>query len=216
MQQQINIPYYQTESNKVDIFSKKIDQNTIHNINHNPWNYEFSGEVDFNIAYSDAGILLKFNVIEENVLARFTKANDPVYKDSCVEFFMALDNESSYYNFEFNCTGTCLAGYGKSAIDRQLLSIEKIKQIEVTSSFKSLIFKEKEMVNWQLTILIPNQTFQFHTINNFNEHEANVNFYKCGDDLPKPHYLCWNPIIDTAQPNFHLPNYFGKAIFLKN
>lgn len=216
MQQEISIPYYSEETSKVDVFTKKLDGNTRYHIKNNPWNCEFSGQAEFSIAYSNAGILLQFSVIEESVLARFTKTNDPVYKDSCVEFFIALDNEPAYYNFEFNCTGTCLAGYGTSAKDRKLLSTEKIKQIEVTSTFKSLIFKEKEMVKWQLTMLIPNDAFQFHKIENFKGHEANVNFYKCGDDLPKPHYLCWNPIINTAVPNFHLPDYFGKAIFLKN
>ncbi len=215
MQKQLNIPYYQTEQNDIDNLSKILSSNIKHKINNSPWDYEFSGEVNFNIAYTDAGILLKFDVIEENVLARFTKSNDPVYKDSCVEFFIALDNEAAYYNFEFNCTGTCLAGYGVSAKDRELLPIEKIDRIEVSSSFKSLIFNEKEMINWQLTILIPNQVFQFHKIDTFTGHEATVNFYKCGDDLPKPHYLCWNPITNVEQPNFHLPNYFGKAVFLK-
>lgn len=216
MQQLINIPYYVEESNNVDVFTKKLGQNIKYTISNNPWNYEFSGEADFSIAYTQAGILLQFNVIEENVLSRFTKANDPVYKDSCVEFFIALNNEAAYYNFEFNCTGTCLAGYGTSATDRKLLSTEKINQIEVTSTFKSLTFKEQEMVNWQLTMLIPNEVFEFHKIDNFNGQEANVNFYKCGDDLPKPHYLCWNPIINSEEPNFHLPAYFGKAVFLKN
>lgn len=216
MQKQISIPYYSTEHNTVELFSKGLGQDKKHDICHNPWDYDFFGEVGFNIAYSDAGILLNFNVIEENVLARYTKSNDPVFKDSCVEFFIALDNEAAYYNFEFNCTGTCLAGYGISAIDRKLLPIEKIDKIEVSSSFKSVIFKEKEMVNWQLTILIPNQVFQYNKIDHLKGHKANVNFYKCGDDLPKPHYLCWNPISNSKQPNFHLPEYFGKAIFLKH
>ena len=214
MQQQINIPYYSIAQNNVDALSEVLNKNTKHDISNNPWNYEFSGKVRFSIAYTDAGIALTFNVIEENVLARFTKSNDPVYKDSCVEFFIALNNETSYYNFEFNCTGTCLASYGTSAKDRKLISPKKIEEIEVMSSFKSLIFNKQEMVNWELMLFIPNNVFQFHKIDNFYGQEARVNFYKCGDDLPKPHYLCWNPITNTAQPNFHLPDHFGKAVFL--
>lgn len=45
-----------------------------------------------------------------------------------------------------------------------------------------------------------------------NGQNAGVNFYKCGDDLPKPHYLCWNPI-KSETPDFHLPEFFGNAIF---
>lgn len=216
MQQQINIPYYSANTDQIDGFLETINPNFKNSIGYNPWKYEFSGEACFIIGYTDAGILLKFDVIEENVVAKFTKANDPVYKDSCVEFFIALDGEDSYYNFEFNAKGTCLAGYGSSATNRNLLTVEKIKQIEVTSRFKSIIFKEKEMINWQLTMLIPNEVFQYHQIENFNQHQAKMNFYKCGDDLPKPHYLCWSPIINVAEPDFHVPNQFGKAVFLKN
>ncbi|HET8827908.1 MAG TPA: carbohydrate-binding family 9-like protein [Pelobium sp.] len=216
MKQPITIPYVLYSDAETHDNIQALSISAKHSIDDNPWNYEFSGEAGFNIAYTDAGILIKFDVIEENVLARFTKSNDPVYKDSCVEFFIALNNENTYYNFEFNCTGTCLAGYGTSADERTLLSTEKIKQIKVSSSFKSIIFKEQEMVNWQLTILIPNEVFEFHQIENFNGSEARLNFYKCGDDLPKPHFLCWNPILNTPQPDFHLPAYFGKAVFLKN
>lgn len=217
MQKLLNIPYYSEESKNVDAFTKKLSQSPKHAINHSPWNYEFSGEVDFNIAYTDAGIFLRFNVIEESLLATYTKINDPVYKDSCVEFFISLNNEDAYYNFEFNPTGTCLAGYGTSVNKRELLSTEKIKQINIiSSSFKSVTFKEQEMINWQLTLFIPNQAFQFHKIESFKGQKANVNFYKCGDDLPKPHFVCWNPITDTPEPNFHLPKHFGKAEFLNN
>lgn len=214
MQKQIDIPYCPLELKDFDLFTKKLGQDAKCKIDHNPWNFEFSGEVDVIIAHSDAGILLKFDVIEENVLSRFTKINDPVYKDSCVEFFIALNNESFYYNFEFNCKGTCLAGFGVSAEDRKLLSTEKIRKIQVTSSFKSLTFNQKEMVNWQLTILIPKEVFQFHELDTFRGQQAGVNFYKCGDDLPKPHYLCWSAIT-SPKPNFHLPAFFGKATFLK-
>lgn len=217
MKQPLSIPYYNLPSTNIEDFLSQLSKTSKHLINHNPWNYEFSGEAGFNIAYIDAGIFLKFNVIEESVLATYTKINDPVYRDSCVEFFISLNNEKSYYNFEFNPTGTCLAGYGTSVDKRELLSTEKIKQINiVSSSFKSIVFKEQEMINWQLTLFIPNQAFQFHKIESFKGQKANVNFYKCGDDLPNPHYLCWNPITNTPEPNFHLPNYFGEAKFINN
>ncbi len=214
--QELNIPYYSKNTNSVDSFSENADGHCTHPIKHNPWNTQFSGKVDFKISYTDDGILLKYNVVEENVLTRFTNANDPVYKDSCVEFFMGIKGESSYYNFEFNSTGTCLAGYGTSAENRKLISPEAINMIAVRSGFKSIVFDEKDMINWELTLLIPNEAFEFHKIDSFSGEEVRVNFYKCGDDLPSPHYLCWNPIVDTPDPDFHLPAHFGKAIFLKN
>ncbi|MGH2565575.1 MAG: carbohydrate-binding family 9-like protein, partial [Ginsengibacter sp.] len=39
-----------------------------------------------------------------------------------------------------------------------------------------------------------------------------VNFYKCGDKLPKPHFLTWNTV-ETEDPDFHAPEYFGSMEF---
>jgi len=37
------------------------------------------------------------------------------------------------------------------------------------------------------------------------------NFYKCGDETVKPHYISWNKV-DTPTPNFHQPQYFAPLI----
>lgn len=36
------------------------------------------------------------------------------------------------------------------------------------------------------------------------------NFYKCGDELPQPHFISWSPI-GHPTPNFHLPAFFWGA-----
>ena len=38
------------------------------------------------------------------------------------------------------------------------------------------------------------------------------NFYKCGNQLPKPHFLSWNPI-PTDNVQFHCPEFFGELDF---
>jgi len=35
-----------------------------------------------------------------------------------------------------------------------------------------------------------------------------ANFYKCGDELPLPHYLSWNPIY-TETPDFYRPDFLA-------
>ena len=37
------------------------------------------------------------------------------------------------------------------------------------------------------------------------------NFYKCGDATLLPHYLSWSQI-DTEQPDFHRPEFFGELL----
>ena len=39
-----------------------------------------------------------------------------------------------------------------------------------------------------------------------------ANVYKCGDLLPVPHFISWNPIT-TESPDFHRPEFFGQMRF---
>ena len=40
-----------------------------------------------------------------------------------------------------------------------------------------------------------------------------ANFYKCGDLLPRPHFLSWNAI-SLPRPDFHCPEFFGTLRFM--
>ncbi|MBK0383660.1 hypothetical protein I5M32_11890 [Pedobacter sp. SD-b] len=208
MNKPILIPYILPNS----FTDKKVEANISYAINSNAWDYKFAGKANFEIAYTDDALLVKFDVIEENILAIYNQPNDPVYKDSCVELFIALDNDQAYYNFEFNCKGTCLAGFGESKENRKLLDAKNIRNIRANSSFKSVIFEDKKMIKWELQLEIPKSVFQFHQIESFKRRAARLNLYKCGDDLPEPHFLSWRPI-KSETPNFHLPEFFGNAVF---
>lgn len=215
MAKTIQIPYLNFSSNCSELLSTEIDELPRHLIDYNPWNYDFIGKVAFSIAYNDEAVFLKYYVSEENISAIFTKPNDPVYKDSCVEFFVAFNNETEYYNFEFNCKGTCLAGFGPYKENREFLKAECINKIKVTSNFITNNTKVKPLIDWELTLIIPITAFTHHNFDTLGNQSIKANFYKCGDDLPKPHYLCWNPIL-TDVPNFHVPEFFGDAIFAEN
>src|SRR3546814_9695772 len=60
-----------------------------------------------------------------------------------------------------------------------------------------------------LLLHIPLAVFDAHVVGSLAGRRCTGNFYKCGDDLPEPHYVAWNPI-DNPTPNFHLPQYFGE------
>lgn len=203
----LNIPYYPSKGS-LDTMSRLLDTKEKNDINISLWDFNFSGKVEFSICHDGNTIYLKFFVTEKDVVAKYIYPNDPVYKDSCVEFFIAFGGDDKYYNLEFNSSGTCLAMYGVSKNDREFLPVENIREIKTISSYRS----EEDRVNWELTIAIPKETFSHHDIDSFCGKVAKVNFYKCGDDLPQPHYLCWNNI-ESTEANFHLPEFFGEAIF---
>ena len=37
------------------------------------------------------------------------------------------------------------------------------------------------------------------------------NFYKCGDETPRPHFGAWSPI-ENPTPDFHRPEFFGDLV----
>ena len=185
-------------------------------INIQPWpeypEYYDLPKVSFKIAHGNDCVFIKYEVEEHEVLARYRNTNDPVYKDSCVEFFIAFGDENSYYNLEFNRLGTCLGGFGMPGETRTLLPAELLETIRYERTILQKNGGREPTINWTLMLVIPIRVFCFHQVNVLKGKKCRVNFYKCGDDLTQPHYLAWRNIV-TPKPDFHQPDFFGNAEF---
>ena len=176
-----------------------------------PWiDFPYKPDVRVAIAHSDDYIFLKYFVTENSIRAVNSQINSSVWEDSCVEFFIHFNDDKGYYNFEFNCIGTPLVGFGKSRSERDLLTTEIVSTIQ-TESFISKV-KKKDAVCWELSVAIPLSVFNHHSFSSLSGKEGSANFYKCGDQLPVPHFVAWNNI-QSAEPNFHLPEFFGEIYF---
>ena len=153
------------------------------------------------LMYSDEGITVKMETDEKPLLSRFTKNNSRVCTDSCMEFFFKPNQEDlKYFNFEFNPKGTMLLGFGTGRESITLLTFDRsIFEIE------SVIGK-----NWQLKYFIPFSFVSLY-VGGFSK-KFSGNFYKCGDETIHPHWGCWNKV-ETLEPDFHRPKYFGELIF---
>lgn len=188
------------------------DSNSKLPISNNNWNIESDVSANFSLAHDENNIILKFTVRESNIKARYTNFNEPVWNDSCVEFFISF-NKENYYNFEFNCIGNALGGHGSGKTNRVAIEETLLKNIKIKPS---LGFNKIEIINrptdWTLEVIIPKETFCHDKIDSFVGMKANGNFYKCGDEQVKPHFLSWTPIL-SEQPNFHLPEFFGEIEF---
>ncbi|MEI3342563.1 MAG: carbohydrate-binding family 9-like protein [Coprobacter fastidiosus] len=63
---------------------------------------------------------------------------------------------------------------------------------------------------WELLVSIP---FDLIGVNPESLPEKlYANFYKCADNSSLPHYLSWSPI-ETENPDFHRPEFFGEIYF---
>lgn len=175
----------------------------------------YKPEVDIQVLYSNNILYLKYFVKEEKITIRYTNINDPVYKDSCVEFFINLfpDATEKYFNLEVNALGVIKLGYGIKR-ERFYLRECEIKKIKVLSSINEPVVGYHGSNHWVLYIAIPLKLLEEYSSQVFVGNNAIGNFYKCGDETEFKHYGVWN-IIDNPKPDFHLPEFFGQIIFEK-
>jgi hypothetical protein len=192
-----------------DIFLN-LDDLEKHSMEFTPWStHSYKPHVQFCIAYTDSNIYLKYYVAEKFIKAANGFTNSPVYEDACVEFFISFNDEPAYYNFEFNCIGSSLVGYGNGKHSRELLPKKLIDKIKYNVNIRN---GEGNLIYWEIMLVIPSIVFSNHSIQSLKGTECNVNFYKCGNSLLYPHFLAWSDI-RSSKPDFHLPEFFGKLIF---
>jgi hypothetical protein len=216
MTKKLNVSFlHYGSSDDVAVIGRALDKLQSHTIDITPWHMKKQvPKPTFSIAYGTDSIFLKYYVTERNLRVVHTRINDPVYKDSCVEFFMAFEHERSYYNFEFNALGNALVGYGSGSKDRVLLPAQLIKKIKTQMLATMLHEQEEGLVYWELTTIIPFVLFTHHKITSLSGETCAANFNKCGDDLADPHFLTWNNI-QTPSPDFHSRDFFGMMEFVK-
>ncbi|MFD0763792.1 carbohydrate-binding family 9-like protein [Mucilaginibacter lutimaris] len=208
----VNIPYLNgfDDLRSVEDISKVLDTHERRPIRYAPWSAgEKQPEASFALAYDNDEIYLKYYVNEHTLKAEYSKFNDPVFEDSCVEFFIAFDDDMSYYNLEFNCMGTSRAQYGQHKNGRTFIPVNLLKTIRHQTLVKSTVVGS---IQWELTLCIPKKIFMFHPALSFEQSKAKVNLFKCGDGLPQPHFLCWNKI-EAQKPEFHLSRFFKEITF---
>ncbi|MFB5944318.1 carbohydrate-binding family 9-like protein [Albibacterium profundi] len=171
--------------------------------------FPYRPNVTFKIAQSASALFIRFDVEEKALRVNNFASNEPVYEDSCVEFFISF-RDQYYYNLEFNAIGVALVGYGtKDKDSRKRLTAERISQIKTYSHISKDAGQD---VKWNLMLYIPLALFEEEKISTLKGNSYTANFYKCGDELPEPHYVSWSPI-QADEPNFHLPEFFGTLIF---
>lgn len=164
------------------------------------------------MCYTDYGFYLQFRAFENQIRALYRNVNEPVYKDSCVEFFFNPEPQKSsrYINLEVNPLGAMLGGIGHNRNDRESIPDKLLGQFNIKHSVTFDNLKNYKGPYWSVEYCIP---VDFITVyfNNFKpEHGAklNANFYKCGDDTALPHYACWNKV-ESFTPDFHRPQDMG-------
>jgi len=175
--------------------------------------YPFKPDVSFKIAHNGEYLFLQYFVKEKEIMAHVVVDNGPVYTDSCVEFFISFPDSFFYYNLELSCIGKALFGYRKDRKSPMYAEVDTMQSIKRYPSLGTEPFVlKKGNFKWNILVVIPASAYWQSGLTTFNGLKAKGNFYKCGDNLPDPHYLSWNPIY-TPEPDFHRPEYFHEIVF---
>lgn len=207
----LRIPYLEGISANEEELKQVFNSLPAHAIAQQPWpQYPYRPTARFKIAYSGEAILLNYLVEEQFIRLNSFASNDPVWEDSCVEFFISFA-EDRYFNLEFNAIGVSLVGYGSQEKNsRQRLDNTEIDRIQSYSEIRKVM--QGEAIEWNLGLYIPLSIFGRENIPSWRGLQCRANFYKCGDLLPNPHFQSWAPIIHPC-PNFHLPDFFAPVEF---
>ena len=172
------------------------------------------------LLYDERGIYGIFRVEDRYVRCLRTGYHDPVWKDSCVEFFAQPKPDCGYLNFEFNCGGAFLCCHITNPEREGDWFKEFVKvppgigqTIRARSSLPPRIEPEiVEAVVWTLSFFIPFALFE-HYVGPLGALPGQVwrgNFFKCAEDNSHPHWASWSPVDEF---NFHRPNCFGTIQF---
>ena len=154
------------------------------------------------------GFILRMTCAECDPKAVYTKYNEPVYTDSCMEFFCDWLGDGRYIYMEMYPLVTLLSCIGA----------DRHARTPIADLSGGEIFPVKGKVcegQWQVTAQIPAsllcKILGAESIPFGSGYTFRGNFYKCGDETPVVHYGMWNPV-GTEKPDFHRPEYFGDFI----
>ena len=177
--------------------------------------------VQAKLLYGLEGIFGLYRVQDRFVRCVYRRYQDPVYNDSCVEFFVQPRSDKGYFNFEFSCGGALRASYiedptriGRGFRAYTRLTKQDSRQLTIYHSLPSLVDPEcEEDVTWFLEFFIPSELLEKYTgpVDTSPGSIWRANLFKCADQTSHPHWAAWSPVDDL---NFHLPHCFGKLQFM--
>ncbi len=162
------------------------------------WNSEAEYNTSFKMCFKrNSGIYVRMKTDEVNLRAVCTKRDEPVWQDSCMEFFIcALEGREEYINFEMNSNGAYLSEFGKGKTDRVFLKTLTETEPEVTARVDS--------DGWSVDLFVPCKLISEAYGTEFSAKGCSIkgNFYKCGDETQKLHYGSFTQMT-TLPPGFH-------------
>lgn len=165
-------------------------------------------------AVEGRGYYAKMWSFEKDVRSECRHRDDPVYTDSCLEFFfMPVEGDRRYMNFEMNPNGVFLCEIGEKRGGRKLIS----SVTELSPEVMPFTVESDGESAWGVTAFLSDEFVSavYGKPHRAGEGIAFGNFYKCADLSASPHFGAHFPVSSEAL-GFHNPDCFGRIIFRKD
>ena len=189
-------------------FSGDIDWSVVpeESLDFSNWDSEADYNTYFQMCFKkNDGIYVKMRTDETDIRAVYHENDDPVWQDSCMEFFVcAVEGRDEYINFEMNSNSVYLSEFGKDKKSRVFLKTVTDIKADVTADVSDK--------GWNVELFVPCELIREAYGTDFEAGECKIrfNFYKCGDNCNKKHYHSYTKMT-TLPPGFHNPGCFAFA-----
>lgn len=178
-----------------------------------PDEFPYAPKASFKLFHNGKNLYIKFEVTEKDIHTLVTKDFGEVWTDPCVEFFVSPEGNNDYYNFECTCIGKMLMAWHPADSAKENAPQQLLDTIERMPSLGNDNFPLRSgNTSWSIVEIIPATALFRSGTDSWEGRRMRANFYKCGDNLPTPHFLSWNPI-EWPEPSFHRPEFFGELVF---
>ncbi len=192
--------------------SEEFEKECFHRLTNYHWESDppYRPNTYFKMGVVGEDLVAILKCYEENPRAVFENRDDPIYRDSCLEFFVApFEGREEYVNVEMNSKGAFLCEFGKGKFDRVFVS-SLTEGSPIVEAFKG---EDMQGAFWAVTVKLTKEFLsELYQAENVDFTTVKANFYKCGDDCEIQHYLAFSPVT-TLPPGFHNPECF--AVFKK-
>lgn len=178
-----------------------------------PEKYPYTPLVNVKLFHNKEKLFIKFDVTEKDIQAQVTEDQGRTWTDPCVEFFVSPQGNMDYYNFECTCTGKLLLAWHPAGEPKEPAPKSVIDSVVRHPSLGTENFPlRKGEHNWSVIEVVPATALFRSGVTSWEGKKMTANFYKCGDELPTPHFISWAPI-EWEEPSFHRPEFFGELVF---
>lgn len=184
------------------------------------WNWHKPAELplhQFQLAYSADYLHIRFDCLDEEIVADHTEIQSEVWRDNCVELFVSPSSDLSvgYFNFEFSCIGGILVARGHSRAERTRISKADLQEVTIETSLagpQNVQFDSAQP--WWVEAAIPFDLIERYAGVPRPQHGTvwRGNLNACAERIAEPYFVTWAPV-GTSQPDFHQPTYFGELVF---